>query len=352
MVDNLPPKPETKRLFLGIDLGTATTAVMTSRGHKQVCRSVVGHPVDIIARNLVGKPFVAGNEALEAGGSLALTYPMREGMLDYENPAAVTAAAELLTHVISRAKPKPNEELCGIIAISARPEPAAIKALQEVVRDELHHAALVSAPFLVAFGENNKKLLEASIVIDIGAGAVNLCGVKGGVPGVDDQISFAGGGDNIDTLLRQLIEQRYPGVQLTGDLVRNIKEQHAFVGEADGEIKVELRSGGIPAMYDVTREIRQACESIIPELMDALKELVAGFDLDCLEAALRHIVLSGGGSLIRGLDEMLIREMREYGKVRVSRVNDPFFATCKGALLLADFVPVEEWGRIGLTMAE
>ena len=36
------------RLFLGIDLGTSHTAVMSSRGQKFLLKSVVGYPKDVI----------------------------------------------------------------------------------------------------------------------------------------------------------------------------------------------------------------------------------------------------------------------------------------------------------------
>jgi len=342
--------PDGKRLFIGIDLGTSSTAIMTNRGHKQSFRSVVGHPIDIIARNMVGKTFLVGDEALESQDCLNLCYPLREGVIDHENPDSIAAAAELLTYAISRANPRPDDELCGIIGIPAQTAPEAIKALQEVIRDELHHAVMVSEPFLVAFGENNKKLMKTSIVVDIGAGTTDICGMKGIAPTPEDQISILNAGDHIDARLKALIEQRYPGVQLTRSLVRKLKEEHAFVGAVKHPVVVELRVAGVPGRFDITREIKTACEGIVPEIVDAVKEVLAGFDLEHQDAALQHIILSGGGSLIKGLDKFIAKELEDYGVVGIIRVLDPFFAGCNGALRLASFIPVQEWHRVGMTV--
>ncbi len=52
-------------LYVGIDLGTSKSSIMTSDGAKSVVESYVGWPVDMVARKLVKKPVLIGKEALE-----------------------------------------------------------------------------------------------------------------------------------------------------------------------------------------------------------------------------------------------------------------------------------------------
>lgn len=345
MTDDIENKKDGNNvLCLGIDLGTSWIAVMTNRGDKIRFRSVVGHPTDIIARNVVGKDILVGEEALENRGSLSLRFPLQEGVINIEDPNDVEAATELLSYVVSLTRPKLTDTICGIIGVPAQAPAKASDVLLGIAADELHKAVVVSEPFLVGFGQD---ALNSAIIVDIGAGTTDVCGLKGVIPGPDDQISIPNAGDHIDKMLMKAIEEKYPGVQLTTNLVRKIKEKHAVVGESRRLIQVEFRSSGVPRRLTITNEVRKACESILPDLLDAIKSVLAGFDLERQDAALQNIYLSGGGSMIRGIDKVIAKELGEYGEARVKRVSDPFFAGCEGALKLCAAIPAKEWHRIG-----
>ncbi len=126
-------------------------------------------------------------------------------------------------------------------------------------------------------------------------------------------------------------------------MVRQFKEKFSFVREVSEEIRVELPVNGKPVVRDIKEEVRRACESIMPAMVETTAEMIARFDPEFQMKVKNNIVLGGGGSLIRGLPEYLQDALKEYGTCRVSRVEDPLFAGADGALKLSQDMPASYW---------
>jgi rod shape-determining protein MreB len=332
------------QLCVGIDLGTSWTAVMSDRCDRYNDRTIVGYPKDIIGRHIVGSNFVFGEDALRQRGSLTLYFPLESGVVKDTTEEDIAAATALLTYAVSLIRPRPDEEVCGIIGVPAQASIISKELLLNIAKDVLHIAVVVSEPFLVAY---NLGTLRNSIVVDIGAGTVDICGFKGMLPKEEDQITLITAGDYIDTFLMTAISEHYPDVQLTKNLARKMKEAHSFMGAPSSPVVVTLRAGGKPGKYDITEEMRVACESIVPDIVEAIQSIVQGFDPEKQADALENIYLAGGGSRIKGLDKMIKGAMKGYGKVRVECVEDPVFGGCAGAIKLANDVPPQFWDKIG-----
>lgn len=344
------PKPaSSKRIIVGIDLGTCRTAVMSDKGTKLLARSVVGYPKDIISEKVVGSKPLFGDNAIENRNFLDLCYPLADGVIREASERDYQAAYELLGHVVGLARDGGEDcEVCGIIGVPARASIMNKELLLSIAKQYMAKALVVSEPFMVAY-ELNK--LSNCIVIDIGAGTVDICCMKGTVPIPDDQVTFLKGGDFIDERLALAITRRYPGVQMTEAVACAIKEQHAFVGEPTGKVMVTLRDEGKPAQFDVTDDIRSVCESIVPDICEHLETLITKFNPEDQELALKNIVLAGGGSRIKGLAGMIAEQMHEYGEVKVVAVSNPEYVGCSGALKLATEIPLDMWGEIGVMFA-
>ncbi len=332
------------QLLLGIDLGTSRTAVVSSRGYRHIIRSVVGYPKDIIGIKMLGKTQAFGDEALQKKSALVLYHPLEDGVIREGSERDYNAAFELLRHVVGLAAEGHEGKVSGIIGVPARASVLNKELLLRIASELLDTALVVSEPFMVAYYLNR---LGNCIIIDIGAGTVDICAMKGTVPAPEDQVTLLKGGDYIDERLEAAIGQRYPEVQLTRNLVRTIKEEHAFVGEPDGPVTVTLRSQGKPAQYELTAELRLVCESIVPDIVEQLTTLIKGFDPEDQQDALDNIILAGGGSRIRGLPAMIADALREYGRIRVTVIDDPDYAGALGALRLATELPPEHWDKVG-----
>ncbi|MGN7612216.1 MamK family actin-like protein [Magnetococcales bacterium HHB-1] len=331
-------------LLLGVDLGTSRTMLASSRGARTSVRSVVGYPKDIIGVKLMNQTHVFGEEALKRHAYMDIHYPLEDGVLKEANDHATQAARQLIEHVISLANPQPGDKVCGVLGVPARASMFNKNQLLKITRDLMDLSMVVSEPFMVAYGLNK---LNNAIIIDVGAGTVDICAMRGTIPGPEEQVTLLKAGNYIDFVLENLILEKYPDVQMTGTVARKLKEEYAFVGDAEQQIEVALRAHGKPKQCNVTNAIRTACETICAEIVEQLQSLIMVFDPEDQEEALQNIVLTGGGSRIRGIEELLISEMSEYGEVAVTRVEDPDYSGCDGALKLARELPPEYWEQVG-----
>ena len=338
------PADKGKRLLLGIDLGTSRTAVMSSRGEKHMVRSVVGYPRDLIGVKLLGSPYVVGQEALDKRSYLDIRYPLEDGVLREYSERDIEVARHLLSHVIEVAKPKPNEEICAIIGVPARASGANKSLLLNIAQEMMDMALVISEPFMVAYGQG--KLVNA-LVIDIGAGTVDLSALKGTLPEAEDQATLTRAGNFVDERLMALIEERYPEVQINTHVTCAIKEENSFVGDNGKSIKVELRADGKPGTYDVTDQVQAACESLVPEIIETAENLIRSFPPEHQSDVLKNIVMAGGGSRIKGLASFIAEKLSTFGEVQVTTVADSTFDGSAGALKLAQELPPDYWDQLG-----
>lgn len=335
-----------EQLLVGIDLGTCRTVVVSAGGEELAVRSVVGYPKDIISRQAVGDGPLFGEEALEKRNFLELCHPLAEGVIRDASERDYQAARELIHHVVDRLKAKHGGAgVSGIIGVPARASLMNKEILLRVAREVMETALVVSEPFMVAYALGK---LNRCIIVDIGAGTVDICGMKGSVPAPEDQATTFKGGDYLDERLEAAIIRRHPGAQITRALACKIKEEHAFVGSPEKPVEVTLRVDGKPARFDITEDIRTVCESMVPNIVEQVEVLIASFDPEDQEETLKNIYLAGCGSRIRGLDRMIANALKEYGDVRITCVEDPERIGAVGALKLAREVPPANWPEIGL----
>lgn len=337
------PSPVKRKIIVGIDLGTRRTAVKSDSGRQFMVKSVVGYPKDIISEKMVGSEPIFGDEAIEKRNFLDLCYPLADGVIREASERDYAAARELLGHVVGLVGKA--EDVCGIIGVPARASIMNKELLLSISKEFMSKALVVSEPFMVAYSLN---MLTNCIVIDIGAGTVDICGMKGTVPVADDQVTLLKGGNFIDERLAASITRHYPGVQVTAPVACRIKEEFAFVGTPPKKAIVTLRYEGKPAEFDVTEDVGAVCESIVPDICEQLETLIAKFDPEDQESTLKNILLAGGGSQIHGLSELIAEQLSDFGEIKVKAVTDPDFIGCAGALKLATEIPTEMWGQIGV----
>jgi len=342
-------------LYLGIDLGTSRTSVAASNGVRETVWSYVGYPKDVVARKALKKDVLFGKEAVEKRLSLDLFRPFEKGIIKYstdENQAIpkeqierhMKAAKDLVRHAISLCKPRKDELIYGVIGAPAR---ASIKNKEQIIEassEFLDAVMICSEPFAVAYG---LELLEDTLVIDIGAGTVDLCRMHGTMPAEEDQITLTTAGDWLDQQLFALFKRKAPNADFTIHQVKEIKEKYSFVSDAAEPVRVEFLVNGKPTVFDVTEEIREGCRKMIPPIVQALHKLIATFDPDFQAKLRNNVLLGGGGSQIVGLGRVLEETMKQMlGGGRVTHVEEPMYAGANGALKMAHDMPEEYWKRL------
>ena len=339
----MKPKDEQKQenvLFVGIDLGTSRSAISSSHGIREWIESYVGWPKDFIAEQVVGKPVLFGAEALEHRLSLDFCRPLERGIIKEGIESSERAVKEIIRHLIDLTKPEPGQKIHAVVGVPADSLKVNKLAIRRAVVEYVHTLMVVSEPFAIAYGMN---LLNDALIIDIGAGTIDFCIMHGTIPSEEDQRTILTAGDYIDEQLFNYLIEKYPNSKFNKNMVRQFKEKFSFVRDINEQIRVELPVNGKPIMHDIKDDIRRACESMLPSLVETTTEMIARFDPEFQMKIKNNIVLAGGGSHIRGIAEYLQDALKEYGTCKVTRVADPLFAGADGALKLAQDMPSKYW---------
>ena len=328
-------------MIVGIDLGTSRSAISASNGKQRWVESYVGWPKDFIARKVVGDSILFGEKALSHRLSLDLYRPLKNGVIKEGTARDEEAVQELIHYLISLVRTKTDKSkiraVVGVPAESFKVNKVAIKKAVAEFAESLH---VVSEPFAVAYGVN---ALDNAMVIDVGAGTIDFCIMHGTVPSEEDQRTVLTAGDYIDQQLFNFLNERYPNADFNLNMARRFKEKYSFIGEPEKDIRVEIPVNGRPTDHDITDEVKRACESILPALVETTLELIAKFDPEYQNTIRENIILAGGGSQINGLAEYLERVLGEYGPAGVQIVDDPLYSGADGALALALDMPDDYW---------
>lgn len=340
-------------LYIGMDLGTSRTAVSASNGVRESLYSVVGYPKDVVSQKLLQKDVLFGKDAIEKRLSLNFYRPLEKGVLKYSQDGAgnskdadanLKAARDLIAEGIRRAQPRKDELVYCVIGVPAQASIKNRTAIIDAARQTVDSVMLCSEPFAVAYGLD---WLEDVLVIDIGAGTSDLCRMHGTMPEDADQITLDIAGDAVDQELYKLIGASCPGAQFTIQMVKEIKERHAYLGDAGEPVKVNLPVNGKPTTFDLTKQIKQACSILVDPIVQGLNQLVASYDPEFQHKLRGRVLLAGGGSLIKGLDTAIEQAMiRDIGGGKVVRIEEPIYGGANGALKIAHDMPADYWEKL------
>ena len=314
---------------LAIDLGTANTCVFVkgqglvlrepsvvavkkdSRGNKEVL--AVGHD----AKRMLGR--VPGNiEAIR---------PMKDGVIaDFE----VTEA--MLRHFIakvhkSRRLVRPRIMICVPTGITQVEKRAVKESAQSAGAREVY---LIEEPMAAAIGADLPIQDPISnMVVDIGGGTTEVAVIS--LAGIVYSRSVRVGGDKMDEAIMTHVKRKYNmliGETTSEDIKIKIASAYPLAEEETMEIKGRDLVTGIPKNIPITsEEIRKAIseqvDTIVQAVRIALEQTPPELAADIVD---RGIVLTGGGALLKGLDQLL----REETKLPITVVEDPLSTVVLG----------------------
>ena len=317
---------------LAIDLGTATTLVYV-RG-----RGIVLNEPSVVAIEKKTETLLAvGIEAKKmlgrTPGNISAIRPMKEGVIaDFE------MAEKMLRHFITKAHNRSTFVRPRIIiGVPSR----ITQVEQRAVRDSAELAGarevyLIEEPVAAAIGAG-LPITEPSgnMVVDIGGGTTDIAVLSLGGIVYSESVKVAG--DRMDDAIMNYVKKKYN--LLIGDhMAERIKVEigSAYPFEEKKEMMVKGRDliSGIPrtlALNDA--EIREALVEPISTIINAIKVALentppelAGDIIDC------GMVLTGGGSLLRGMDIRL----REETGLPIITVDDPLTSVVLGVGKILD----------------
>ncbi len=353
-------------LNIGIDLGTSRSVIACDNGVRTFVPSFVGYPKDAVSQKMFGKDIVFGDDVLKSKMALDVYRPFDKGQLKYSEEdstiykdqekyqKSVKVARELLKHLVELAKEgeafdhirgqeafSDQYVVRGVIGAPALASRTNKKALLDIAEGILDDVMIVSEPFCVAYGLG---VLSNALIIDIGAGTVDLCRMHGTMPGEDDQVTTLKAGDYVDKLFYDFIIEKHPDANFTINMVKKFKEDNSTLVDGNEQVYIEVPVNGKPTRYDVTEEIHRACRAIVPDIVEGVKHLVATFDPEFQSGLKERVILAGGGSQIVGLKKEIEHYMKEnLGYGNVIKEEEPLYAGANGALKLCKDMPDEYW---------
>jgi rod shape-determining protein MreB len=320
---------------MAIDLGTANTLVYV-RGQGVILSepSVVAVKTDLKR----GPRIVAvGRDAKKMLGrtpdNIKAIRPMKDGVIaDFE----VTEA--MLKHFIfkihkRRFLVKPRIVVCipsGITQVEMR---AVRDAAKSAGAREVY---LVEEPIAAAIGANLPITEPTSnMIVDIGGGTTEVAVIS--MSDIVYAKSLRVAGDKIDNAVIRYVKQKYSLLigERTAELIKMMIGSACHTKE-DTMIEVKGRDllGGVPKIVgirsgEVTDAIAEPVRAIVETIKTALEQTPPELASDIVD---KGIVLTGGGSLLKNLDEVIRRET----SLPVAVAEDPLSTVVLGSGLVFD----------------
>lgn len=317
---------------LAIDLGTANTLIYC-RGKGMVLNepSVVAVRTD---KSNSGKLDVraVGQEAKNmlgrVPGNIDAIRPMKDGVI-----ANFTVTEQMLksfikkVHTPSIFTPRPRIVICVPYG-STQVERRAIKESAEAAGAK--QVYLIEEPMAAALGAGLPVSEAAgSMVIDIGGGTTEVGVISLG--GIVYACSVRVGGDKFDQAIIDYIRRNY-GMQIGEPTAERIKKEigSAFVSSEVREFEVKGRNlaEGVPRSFTISsNEVLEALTEPLNQVVGAVKKALEQTPPELgADIAVRGLMLTGGGALLKDLDRLL---MEETG-LPVVVADDPLSCVVRG----------------------
>ncbi len=292
---------------IGIDLGTANTLVFVPK------KGIVINEPSVVAVDITTNKILAvGTEAREMIGrtpeSIVAHRPLKNGVIaDYKVTEAMIRY--FVNKVSSRIRFNRPDILVSIPAgITSTERRAVIEATNNA---GARNAYIVKEPVLAAIGAgipiNNP---SGNMIINIGGGTSEVAIISLG--GIVAAYSARVGGDRFDNAIANYIKKRH-GLAI-GE--RTAEEIKIAVGGAMSQINekyVEIRGrdlmGGLPKTVKISsNEVTEALQDELREVIDAIKKVLQETPPELAADVMdKGMVLSGGGALLRYLDQYIVQ---------------------------------------------
>jgi rod shape-determining protein MreB len=207
---------------------------------------------------------------------------------------------------------------------------------KRAVRDSAEHAGakevhLIAEPMAAAIGIGiDVDAAVGNMIIDIGGGTTEIAVIA--LSGIVNEESIRIAGDEMNNAIMQFFKKNYN--LLIGE--RTAEAIKCEVGSAvplKEEVTIQVKGrdlvGGIPKTTEVSSvEIREALNENIVQIVEAVKQNLERtppeLSADILD---RGVMLTGGGALLKGLDERIRMETN----LPVHVAEDPLTAVVRGA---------------------
>lgn len=321
---------------MGIDLGTANTLVFINNQG-----ITLQEPTVVSFDRETGNIIAVGNEAKQmvgrTPGNIIAVRPMKNGVIaDFE------VTEKMLQYYIKKAGRRtaffaPRVVVgvpSGVTEVEKR---AVMDAAREAGAREVF---IIEEPMAAAIGAGLPiQEPTGNLIVDIGGGTTEVAVISLG--GIVTSRSIRVAGDEMNEAISQYIKRSYNlmvGEQTAEEIKRKIGSAYPQKEEEFVEVRGRDLVTGLPKVISISsREVMEALAEPVTAIIEAVKmtlektppELAA----DILD---RGIVMSGGGSLLKGLDRLLAEET----EMPVQVAEDAISCVARGTGMALDALDV------------
>ena len=310
---------------LAIDLGTANTLIYIKG------KGIVLNEPSIVAFDKNSKKIIAlGNKAKEMLGrehkEIRVTRPMRDGVIaDFE------IAEGMIRAFIKRVRAGVLSSRRVVMAV-----PSGVTEVEKrAVRDSAEHAGakevhLIAEPMAAAIGIGiDVDAAVGNMIIDIGGGTTEIAVIA--LSGIVNEESIRIAGDEMNYAIMQFFKRNH-NILIGERTAEAIKCEVGSAVPLKEEITIQVKGrdlvGGIPKTTEVSSvEIREALNESVIQIIEAIRQTLERtppeLSADILD---RGVMLTGGGALLKGLDERIKMETN----LPVHVADDPLTAVVLG----------------------
>lgn len=319
---------------IGVDLGTVNTLIyVKGRG------IVINEPSLVALNKKTGQILAIGKEAKKMLGRtpshILAVQPMVDGVIsDFE------VTEQMLRYFFKKVHgdsfyivPRPRVAIgipSGVTEVEKR-------AVEEAARNAgAREVILVEEPMAAALGAR-LPVQEAlgNMIVDIGGGTMEVAVISLG--GVVTSKSLRIAGEKLNEDIIQLARDDF-NLLLGPRSAEEVKIAVASAIDLNEKLETVMRGRdlitGLPKEVVVTsKDVKKALSKSIKILVDTIREIVEKTPPELLgDIMKRGIVLAGGGSLLRGIDEVISKETG----ITVKITDDPLTAVARGTGIILE----------------
>jgi rod shape-determining protein MreB len=293
------------RKKIGIDLGTTNVLVHVPR------RGIIINEPSVVALSVSDRKILAvGHEAKEMLGrtpeTIVARRPLKDGVIaDYKTTET------MLRYFINKALGgmrlfRPEVMVAVPAGITSTEKRAVIDA---TITAGAKAAYVIKEPVVAAIGANIPiGSASGHMIIDIGGGTAEMAVISLG--GIVSSASVRIGGNKLDTALAEFVRRKY-GLAIGERTAEQIKIEIGSAMYLEEKLRMEVRGRdmitGLPRTIivtsdDVTDALGNELEGIIAAVKEVLYNTPPELSADVID---KGIVLSGGTSLLRNLDQLI-----------------------------------------------
>ena len=324
---------------IGIDLGYANITI--SDTNVGVFREQSVALIDRDSRRIMLVGNTAIDKSEELGDKAILVRPFKNGLL-FDRQITQSVVAQVVGSL-----PKNDRIRCVIgvpSGLIAKQEKEIFNILDETGISESYAVNRAVAALIGAGGNPTQSVIS----VNVGASYTEIVVLNDGE--VIYEHREAVGGEDFDKAVKQYIGER-GGVNVSLSVARAIKEQLGSVWHGREEQSVDIEgtlalTGNRVKMSISSEDIVGVFEKPLHKLLMAVAQAVKSIPLDSVEKTFKNgIVLTGGGSMIHGMDLMMSKVLG----VPVRQPADPIDSVAKGLSIINSKIPVRSRGGKNIT---